>query len=478
MTVPSGVVKLLRRTLAGVLCYGFVFSYPSWTIVGRLYASEPKPDRIQAKGKPPAEEGPPADKPEPKPKKKKDDVGLVPKEHKEDKDEDAPKRHKSGEKEKEIPPLPPAMSCSDDNFYLGAVNNYGKKQANPGDLCGSTYNGPVGEKCWTQVYMLLAAADANANYYHNPEGDPGKSTAVNSAVENSYLNMKDFRHDVLASDLGRDPTKKSYVEVIDQMSNPNINQGIDHKACCMELVEKAQHVGDYIKSTRSPKAEYNLKPSDVSRFDKMFAKQKERCESSHGGVVIPPPAKEKKKTNWWLVAGIALLVGGLLYLLLHKKKKGKKHPKKRKTEKPEPCKQPGCEGGTTGTETTTTTAGSTTVNPNTVTGATTATANTTTGETTGTTYPATTGETGRDNTTGESTGNTAVTNGNNPGRDVDNTTGTVTGSTTATTGTSTTTNTGTDSGGDTYPSNGDRPNDRTTSGTPRTLTPGRTLIKK
>ncbi|MEZ4814238.1 MAG: hypothetical protein R3A80_03405 [Bdellovibrionota bacterium] len=469
--------RIFIRSLCAALCYGMVFTYPSWTLFGRIaHASTapgsegtvaaPTPDEMKVDDKPAPPPPPIPTTPAnvPTPSRPKPPAAAPSRGSGHDKPDGRPVSSEGDkEKDKKPTPIPPGSSCSDDNFYMKAVEGLGDVAS--GNLCSSDRynNAPVSPNCWKQVFTLLGAAQANANAIANPDSDRNAATAAADTISNA----REFIPSV-SKDLSERGNEDKLSRALSAMSQRDAIKDSNHQECCRALVEKARGVADYI--THGPAGLGNELASALNKKDdlyKLIEAKKAQCEVSPGtAVVVPPPAhteppkeEKKKKGVFWAIL-ISIGVGLLIWALTKKKKKNKKVKTRR----------PGGGGGTTGgtsggSEATNTTGCETGTCGNNV--------GTTTAEeppvTTGDTYPSTTGDTGRDTTTGETGGDTYPdTNSGDTGRD--NTTGdggTVTGSTTA--GATTTTGT-TSTGGDTYPdAGGDL--DRTTSGTERTLAP-------
>lgn len=469
--MSSEWVVVLKRATCAALCYGMVFTYPSWTIFGRIAhanppVSSPIPipdDVVDEAGTTPPPPPPPVvtpKKPAPKPTEGRGHA-------------DGPgKKPVAPADDKKTAPVQIGSNCSDDNFYLGFVDKHTDLAS--GQLCGSKLfnNAPVTSNCWKQVFTLLGAADANAYGVKSP--DPNRNFATAAAAD-TIANARHFIPSV-GDTLARNEDKLS--RVLSEMSKKENLKNNNNQECCVALVEKAQGVADYIYKVPSYSTnELTQAAKKKNDLTQLINQKRQQCETGHAGAVVggghvapappPPPEKEKKKGGLLWPILIAIGVGLLIWALT--RKKDKKEKPRRPTEKPKPCKGKNCGGGGSGGAAVGGSAGGATC-PTGNCGNTTA---ATTGEeppvTTGTTtYPSTTGDDGRDVTTGGVTGSTYPNDDDNdPGRD--NTTGgsaTVTGSTTATVDDDEPSTTG--STGNTYPGGDDGDRD-TTGGLDRSL---------
>lgn len=441
-----------------------VFTYPSWTLFGRIaYANPVVPPIDIPEGamdaKPPAKPTtpppPPAvpPKPSPKPADGRAHTG------------DPKKEPTAPKDDKKTTPVQVGSSCADDNFYLGIVSGQGDIAA--GQLCGSKAfnNAPVTQNCWKQVFTLLGGAEANAYAVGNP--NPDRNFATASAAD-AIANARNFVPSV-GETLGRNEDKLA--RVLSEMSKKENLKHDNNQQCCVALVNKAQGVADYIfKATKGSGNELAQAAKKQNELKNLINEKRQKCETGHAGVVVggghvapppPPPEKEKKKGGLLWPILIAIGIGLLIWALT--RKKDKKEKPRRPTERPRPCKGKKCGGGGSGGAAVGGSSGGTTC-PTGNCGNTTA---ATTGEeppvtTTGTTnYPTTTGDDGRDVTTGGTNGGTYPNDDDNdPGRD--NTTGgsaTVTGSTTATVDDDAPSTSGTT--GNTYPGGDDGDRDNT-----------------
>src|SRR5688572_21006439 len=125
--MPSRLMLGFKKSLAGVLCYGVIFSYPSWALFGRMAhaGTEVKPV-IPAK-----DTVDPKKMIEPKRPSSKEVVEL---EKKPPVRHVAPVKPKPDPKEKPPATLPTATSCEADSFLL--KNTQDLPPLNTGTLCG------------------------------------------------------------------------------------------------------------------------------------------------------------------------------------------------------------------------------------------------------------------------------------------------------------------------------------------------------
>lgn len=470
--MSSALMKGLVRCLCAVLCYGMVFSYPSWTIWGRVaHAADAKPSggvdgispgSIVKAGEKPAE-GTPVSKDKAVATKEPDKKHAAP-----------PKKSSSEAKEKKKPSeAPVGADCADDKFFLGATSGSLNFFAGDSVCAQGNTNTVVQPHCWTQFFVFLGGAEANAYYVgKTPDRSPAPAVAARTlSTVNDFVPK-------LGDELSKSGNEEALTKVLDKMSRPDMVKNGDNRQCCLQLVDQARKVANYLYTSSTNPSRPDLKPNKAKQqqMDALIAQKQAQCESGGGGVIVggghvaaPPP--EKKKNNGMLLAIlIALGVGLLIWALT--KNKNKKKSKPRPTETPPVCKGKKCGGGNTN--------GNSNGRPPCNTGNCGNNVGTTTAEeppvtTTGSTYPST-GETTRGNSTGETGGDTYPnTNGDTTRGNSTGDTGTVTGSTNANTGDDTGGN-NTNTTGDDSPSGGDGPG-RTTSGTPRPLAPSRTLIK-
>lgn len=458
--MTQGCFKILKRAICASLCYGMIFTYPSWTLFGRIAHANPATPPVIVPTDSNIDSEPAPAKPAPKPSGGKAHTGG-----------DKPLAPKDPKKTQVVPV---GSSCSDDSFYLGVVKGQGDIDVATG-ICGSKeyLNAPVSDSCWKQYFTLLGAADANAYAMSNPDRPYATASAADAVA-----NAKHFTPSTVGSLLARNENKLT--NVLSEMSKKENLKESNNQECCRQLVQKAKGVADYIvNGPKSDNAELDRAAKKKDEIYRLVEHKRQLCENGHAGAVVvgheapPPPPKKKKSGLFW---GILIAIGVALLIWALTKNKHKK-AKPRPTEKPKPCKGKKCGGGG-GSDSGGSDGGSDSGGGSTVTGCATGNCGNTTAGTTGeeppvttgtTTYPATTGDDGREVTTGGTSGGTYPNDDDNdPGRD--NTTGgtgTATGSTTADdTTTSGTTNTGGDTG-NTFPGGDD--GDRDTGGSERTL---------